>query len=373
MILLGTLFEGQPVMLFGGFAAHRDYLDLIPWVILAGAVGNFVGFQAWFLAGRKFGRRLLERRPQWAKRVEKVQDWLGRFESLLIVAIRFMPGFDTVDTVGIGMSRVSTQPFTVLNALGALIWAALLASAGYLLGNVLELVLGDLATVEKPMLIGIVGLTVAWVLYRQGRDHLSLGATGTAPGGRSEWPRHDEADRGSPSVLADAREKALEARRLVKRDGKDPIAERGRAKVKAFKETAEALIESKRPGWRNPKHRQQWSNTLKTYAYPKLGALDVQTVDTDTVLDVLRPIWSTKTETASRVRQRIEAVLDYATAIRARTGDNPARWKGHLDHLLPKPSKVRAVKHHAALDCRQAPGSLLVDALSLAMSSSHGR
>jgi hypothetical protein len=133
------------------------------------------------------------------------------------------------------------------------------------------------------------------------------------------------------------------------------------------------LIESKRPGWRNPKHRQQWPNTLKTYVYPKLGALDVQTVDTDAVLDVLRPIWSTKTETASRVRQRIEAVLDYATAIRARTGDNPARWKGHLDHLLPKPSKVRAVKHHAALDCRQAPGSLLVDALSLAMSSSHGR
>jgi integrase len=78
-------------------------------------------------------------------------------------------------------------------------------------------------------------------------------------------------------------------------------------------------------------------------------------VDTDAVLDVLRPVWTTKTETASRVRQRIEAVLDYATAIRARTGENPARWKGHLDHLLPKPSQVRAVKHHAALDWRRAP------------------
>ena len=155
--------------------------------------------------------------------------------------------------------------------------------------------------------------------------------------------------------LAEAREKALDARRLIKRDDKDPLAERGRAKIKTFKDAAEALIESKRPGWRNAKHAAQWGSTLDTYAYPKLGALDVKVVDTAAVLDVLRPIWTTKTETASRVRQRIEAVLDYATAIRARAGDNPARWRGHLDHLLAKPSKVRAVKHHAAIDWREAP------------------
>jgi hypothetical protein len=139
--------------------------------------------------------------------------------------------------------------------------------------------------------------------------------------------------------LADAREEALDARRLVKK-GIDPITERGRttAKIKTFKQAAEALIESKRPGWRNAKHAAQWRSTLETYAYPKLGALDVQAVDTDAVLGVLRPIWTTKTETASRVRQRIEAVLDYTTAMRARTGSNPARWKGHLDHLLAKPS-----------------------------------
>jgi integrase len=118
---------------------------------------------------------------------------------------------------------------------------------------------------------------------------------------------------------------------------------------------AEALIESKRPGWRNAKHAAQWKSTLETYACPKLSSLNVQAVDADAVLSVLRPIWTTKTETASRVRQRIEAVLDYATAIRARTGENPARWKGHLDHLLAKPSKVRVVKHHAALDWREAP------------------
>ena len=104
---------------------------------------------------------------------------------------------------------------------------------------------------------------------------------------------------------ADAREKALDARRLIKRDGKDPIAARGRAKVKTFTETAEALIESKRPGWRNAKHAAQWPSTLEMYAYPKLGALDVKAVDTETVLDVLRPIWAAKTETASRVRQRM--------------------------------------------------------------------
>jgi integrase len=155
--------------------------------------------------------------------------------------------------------------------------------------------------------------------------------------------------------LADARERALEARRVLKRDGKDPLAERSRPKLLTFRAAAEALIEAKRPGWRNAKHAAQWTATLATYAWPKLGALDVRAVDTAAVLEVLRPIWTAKTETASRVRQRIEAVLDYATAIRARTGENPARWKGHLDHLLANPSKVRAVKHHAALDWRLAP------------------
>jgi integrase len=154
--------------------------------------------------------------------------------------------------------------------------------------------------------------------------------------------------------LADARDAALENRRLIKR-GIDPLAQRTRSKLRTFKETAEALIESKKPGWRNAKHAAQWTRTLTTYAHPKLGGLDVKSVDTEAVLDVLRPIWTTKTETASRVRQRIEAVLDYAAAIKARTGENPARWKGHLDHLLAKPSKVRAVKHHPALDWRDAP------------------
>jgi integrase len=156
--------------------------------------------------------------------------------------------------------------------------------------------------------------------------------------------------------LAEAREKALDARRLVKVQRRDPLAERGRARAMTFKAAAEALIESKRPGWRNAKHAWQWANTLETLAYPRLGALDVKEVETADVVAVLRPVWTARTETASRLRQRIEAVLDYAGAMGARTGDNPARWRGHLDHLLPRPSTVKQVGHHPALDWREAPG-----------------
>lgn len=180
-ILLGTLVEGQPVMLFGGFAAHRGYLDLLPWVVLAGAVGNFLGFQAWFLAGRKFGHLLLDRRPQWAARIETVQDWLARYDAALIVGIRFMPGFDTVGTLAIGMAKVGVRRFSVLNAFGALLWAATLAAVGYLLGSLLELVLGDLKAVEKPLLIGAVILTVLWIIHRHVKDHLWHGQAGAKP------------------------------------------------------------------------------------------------------------------------------------------------------------------------------------------------
>jgi integrase len=157
--------------------------------------------------------------------------------------------------------------------------------------------------------------------------------------------------------LADARERALDARRTLKRDEKDPLAERGtRTKIKTFKDMAEALFESKRPGWRSSsKHAQQWRASLETHVFPRLGGRDVQSIDTAAVLAVLQPIWTTKPETAARVRQRIEAVLDYATVLRQRGGSNPARWRGHLDHLLPKPRSVRAVEHFAALDWRRAP------------------
>ena len=165
--------------------------------------------------------------------------------------------------------------------------------------------------------------------------------------------RRDVGLGGWPEVtLAAARQKALDVRRLM-RDGGDPVAAKRRAATARFRDAAAALITSKRDGWRNAKHAAQWPATLTTYVYPKLGNRDVCMIGVEDVLAVLKPIWSVKPETASRVRQRIEAVLDYAAAKGWREGDNPARWRGHLDHLLPRPSKVKAPEHHAALDWRE--------------------
>ncbi|WP_245306290.1 tyrosine-type recombinase/integrase [Roseovarius aestuariivivens] len=108
-------------------------------------------------------------------------------------------------------------------------------------------------------------------------------------------------------------------------------------------------IESKRSGWKNAKHAAQWSLTLETYVFPKIGAVQVAKIETSDVIATLKPIWVEKPETANRVRQRIETVIDYASALGIRSGDNPARWRGYLDHLLPNPKKVHAVKHHPAL------------------------
>jgi integrase len=157
--------------------------------------------------------------------------------------------------------------------------------------------------------------------------------------------------------LAEARELASEARRVI-RGGGDPIAARkaarlqeqiAAAKAMTFRQCAEAYIKAHSAGWRNPKHAAQWPATLGTYAYPVFGELPVQAIDTALVMKAIEPIWTVKPETASRVRGRIESVLDWATARSYRQGENPARWRGHLDKLLPARSKVAAVEHHAAL------------------------
>jgi integrase len=157
--------------------------------------------------------------------------------------------------------------------------------------------------------------------------------------------------------LADARSKAAECRKQ-REQGLDPIDARNalhaaaateRAKFVTFDQCAAKYIAAHRAGWRNPKHASQWKNTLATYASPALGKLPVGSVDVGLVMKVLEPIWATKPETASRLRGRIEAVLDWAGARGFREGENPARWKGRLENLLPRKSKVRAVEHHAAL------------------------
>ena len=157
--------------------------------------------------------------------------------------------------------------------------------------------------------------------------------------------------------LAEARKRAAASRRM-RLDGIDPIearsAQRGQKKLEAakamtFDACATAYIAAHHTSWRNAKHRDQWRNTLTSYAGPVFGSLSAQSIDVGLVMKALEPIWQTKTETARRLRGRIEAVLDWATVRGYRKGENPARWRGHLDKLLPARSKVRKVEHHPAL------------------------
>ena len=152
--------------------------------------------------------------------------------------------------------------------------------------------------------------------------------------------------------LAEARARALEYRKLL-RNGGDPLAaERarraGHAGGRPFADVMAAYLEAHRAGWRNSKHAAQWRATLEQHA-ARLLPISVTAIDTSAVLAVLRPLWNEKTETASRLRGRIENVLDYAAARGWRVGENPARWRGHLDKLLPPRSKVAAVEHHPAV------------------------
>jgi len=157
--------------------------------------------------------------------------------------------------------------------------------------------------------------------------------------------------------LADARERARGFRKMVK-DGVDPIDDRRvrrallraeRAKVMTFRQCAEAYIVTHQASWRSQKHTAEWTRTLEVYVYPVFGATPAQVIDVGLVMKVLDGIWLAKPETAGRIRGRIEAILDWATARGYREGDNPARWRGHLENLLPRKSKLRPVQHHAAL------------------------
>jgi integrase len=150
-----------------------------------------------------------------------------------------------------------------------------------------------------------------------------------------------------------AKGEALEGKRTKARKA----AAQGQAEAltqRTFRDVAEAFIDRKEGGWRNEKHRQQWRNTLATYAYPIIGEVPVSLIGTDHVLNVLEPIWTAKQETARRVRGRIENVLSAAKAQMMRSGENPALWRGHLDHILAKPGKLNQ-RHHAALAYGELP------------------
>jgi hypothetical protein len=175
--------------------------------------------------------------------------------------------------------------------------------------------------------------------------------------------------------LQQAREAARECREL-KRNGIDPIEARrtkqqqarlDRAKAMTFEQCAKAYIDCRKAEWTNAKHGSQWPNTFRDYVYPIIGPLPVQAIDIGLVLDVLmqpvdgasdhdeKRLWWRKPETASQVRQRIEAVLDWARHRGYREGENPARWEGNLEYSLPRKTKVRPVKHHAALPYTELP------------------
>jgi integrase len=184
--------------------------------------------------------------------------------------------------------------------------------------------------------------------------------------GSKKWvfrfKRRDMGLGGYPATsLADARRKAADARQMLLR-GEDPIEARKAVEAMnkpqrglTFDEASERYISAHEAAWRNPKHRQQWRNTLANYASPVIGQMDVAAIDTTHVLDILEPIWRDKTETASRLRGRLETVLDWCKVRDYRKGENPARWRGHLAHLLPARSKIVKVEHHPSLPYTDMP------------------
>jgi len=183
----------------------------------------------------------------------------------------------------------------------------------------------------------------AWVFRftQGGRTHeIGLGATHTRT--------LAEARRVSAEIRA-LRMQGLDPRLAMQKDDPDDAKE-------TFKSCAEALIASRSPGWKNKKHVQQWQNTLRDYVFPVIGRLHPSDVTLAHIKTILTPIWTTKTETANRVRQRIEAVLDWAYVHELRSSDNPARWRGVLDKIYPAPNQIRQVRHHPACPYNEAPG-----------------
>ncbi len=180
--------------------------------------------------------------------------------------------------------------------------------------------------------------------------------------------RRDMGLGGYPDIgVADARQKAREARLKIEQ-GVDPILLRKQAKSelmalqatdKTFEQAAGEYIKIHADSWSNDKHRKQWESTLAAYAFPVVGKLSLRDIRQEHVLKILEPIWATKTETATRVRGRMESILDWAKVKGLRSGENPAAWKGHLDHMLPAPTRLKKVEHLTAVPVREMPDFMI--------------
>lgn len=169
-ILIGTFFEGETILLLGGFAAHMGYLEL-PWVIASGLTGSFCGDQFFYYIGRRYGPKIISRRPSWQVRAEKVYKHLRRHENLLILTFRFFYGLRNVTPFAVGAAGVTRVRFFTLNLIGAILWAISFGYAGFLFGAGFRLVLADFALYETYVLfaLALVGVAVWLIALIRGR------------------------------------------------------------------------------------------------------------------------------------------------------------------------------------------------------------
>lgn len=178
-LVVGTFFEGETILVLGGFLAHRGYLEL-PWVILAAFAGSLSGDQLLFFLGRKHSPYIFRKLPSLHARIELVNAKLRRYHTLLILGFRFVYGFRTVTPFALGMSPVSTMKFVILNTISAMLWASAIGTAGYLFGKALETLLGDIRRYELKAMLGIwiVGLAIWTVHVLRKRKKKKLMGTG---------------------------------------------------------------------------------------------------------------------------------------------------------------------------------------------------
>jgi membrane protein DedA with SNARE-associated domain len=174
-VLIGTFLEGETILVMGGFAAHQGHLHL-PWVIAAAFAGTLCGDQLYFYLGRHHSQALLARRPLWQPKIDRVHGLLERYRYPILLGFRFLYGLRTVIPFVIGMSRIPTGLFVLLNIVGALVWAILIGTSGYLFGNAVEAVITDVKHYELEVfgLLGIVGVLL-WVMHFRGRKKAGSG------------------------------------------------------------------------------------------------------------------------------------------------------------------------------------------------------